>query len=128
MPNSMIPLFWPQIYKKEWLQTLDKIFDTRWIGQGPMVDEFERQFAKKFKYKYCLVENRDKLIDFLRKNDIECDLVHLRNDIFKVFGGKRQNLPNMKKLEDQYLYLPLSSTINLKDVDYIAKVFKLWQE
>lgn len=53
----MIPLFYPQIYKKEWLDALGNIFDTRWIGQGPVVDEFEKKFGKKFNYKYCLGVN-----------------------------------------------------------------------
>ena len=44
----MIPLFYPQIYKEEWLDALSKIFDTRWLGQGPMVEEFEGVFGKKF--------------------------------------------------------------------------------
>ncbi|OGH18091.1 MAG: hypothetical protein A2868_03460 [Candidatus Levybacteria bacterium RIFCSPHIGHO2_01_FULL_40_15b] len=53
----MIPLFWPQQFKAEWLETLSKVFDTKWLGQGPMVDEFEREFGKKFNYKYCLAVN-----------------------------------------------------------------------
>lgn len=75
-----------------------------------------------------LSKKRNELIKHLRKNNIECDLVHLRNDIFKVFGGKRQDLPNMNRLENEYLYLPLNSTITFKDIDYIAKVFNLWQK
>lgn len=75
-----------------------------------------------------LSKNRNELIEYLRKNNIECDLVHLRNDIFKIFGGRRQDLPNMNRLENEYLYLPLNSTTTLKDVDYIAKVFNLWQK
>lgn len=53
----MIPLFWPQIYKEEWLAELEKVFSTRWIGQGPLVDEFEAQFAQKFGYPWCLAVN-----------------------------------------------------------------------
>lgn len=69
-----------------------------------------------------LAKNRNNLIKYLRKNHIECDLVHLRNDIFKVFGGKRQNLPNMNRLEGQYLYLPLNSKVTVEDVKYISKL------
>ena len=29
----------------------------RWIGQGPLVDEFEQEFAKKFGFKYCAMTN-----------------------------------------------------------------------
>ena len=53
----MIPLFYPQIYKSEWLDALGKIFDTRWLGQGPKVEEFEKEFRKKFNYDYCLAVN-----------------------------------------------------------------------
>lgn len=52
-----INLFYPAILKNEWLQELAKVFNTRWLGQGPLVDEFEKQFAEKFKYKYCLSVN-----------------------------------------------------------------------
>jgi len=53
----MIPLFWPQQYKKEWLKALADVFDTRWIGQGPLVDQFENEFGKKFGYDYCVAVN-----------------------------------------------------------------------
>ena len=53
----MIPLFWPTIYKDEWLTELEKVFSTRWIGQGPMVDKFEKEFGKKFGFDYCLSVN-----------------------------------------------------------------------
>ena len=53
----MIPLFWPQIYKDEWLLELSEIFETRWLGQGPKVNEFENEFGKKFNYNYCLAVN-----------------------------------------------------------------------
>jgi len=52
-----VPLFWPAIYKEEWWKELSKIFDTRWLGQGPKVDEFEREFGKKFGYEYCVSTN-----------------------------------------------------------------------
>jgi perosamine synthetase len=53
----MVPLFYPQIYKEEWLKELEKVFSTRWLGQGPKVDEFEQEFGKKFNYEYCLAVN-----------------------------------------------------------------------
>jgi perosamine synthetase len=75
-----------------------------------------------------LAKDRNKLIQYLRKNGIECDLVHLRNDIFKVFGGQRQDLPNMNRLENEYFYLPLNNSTTLEDVDFVAKIFNLWQK
>lgn len=52
-----IPLFWPNIYKDEWLIELSKVFDTRWLGEGPKTKEFEKEFEKKFNYKHCLSTN-----------------------------------------------------------------------
>lgn len=52
-----IPLFWPAIHKEEWLKALEKVFSTRWIGQGPMVEKFEKLFGKKFGYDYCISVN-----------------------------------------------------------------------
>src|SRR3989344_4400033 len=308
-----IPLFWPQQFKHEWLESLNNVFNTRWLGQGPLVEEFEKKFGEKFNYKYCLAlnsgtsaldlayhligidkgdevittcftctatniplvrrgarlvfadinenlvidyadvekrvtpktkaivavtlggipidkkifrnknnykrakklrwfgidreakrkrgwnclinhktameieeagykyhmndiaaavglvglkhtdeildyrrdlcdyytvgmpedircvyggsywlfaiitEQRDGLIEYLRKNGIECDIVQLRNDIFKVFGGKRQNLPKMNELEKKYMYLPLNSKITRNDIDFIKKTIIQWK-
>jgi len=42
-----ITLFYPH-YPKNYLEALKKIFQTRWIGQGPLVDKLEVIFEKKF--------------------------------------------------------------------------------
>jgi len=68
-------------------------------------------------------DNRDEVMKYLRDNDIECDLVQIRNDVFKIFGG-RQKLPNMDKLESQYLYLPLHPKMSIDDVHYITGVLQ----
>ena len=44
--NEGIPLFYPYISDKAKTEVLDTL-DTRWIGQGPKVDKFERLFTKK---------------------------------------------------------------------------------
>ena len=71
-----------------------------------------------------ITENRNNLMDKLAKHRIESDPVQIRNDVFKVFGGKRENLPNMDRLEEKYLYLPLHPKITFKDIEYIAKIIK----
>jgi dTDP-4-amino-4,6-dideoxygalactose transaminase len=68
-----------------------------------------------------LEKNRDKIMDQLKERDIECDLVHLRNDIFTPFGSKRQKLPNMNKIESQYLYLPIHSNMSHEDATFISQ-------
>ena len=68
-----------------------------------------------------VTDARDDLADHLRDRDIECNLIHLRNDIYAVFGGKRKNLPNMDYIEPRYLYLPLNPEVSLKNVRYICR-------
>lgn len=67
-----------------------------------------------------LTANRNATLEYLRNNGVECDLVQLRNDIFRVFGGARQNLPNMNSFEDEYLYLPLHGNVTFDDINYIT--------
>ena len=69
-----------------------------------------------------LERDRDEVMTKLKEAGIESDPVQLRNDIFKVFGGERQDLPNMSEMEEKYLYLPLNCKVTLKDVEYIAGV------
>ena len=71
---------------------------------------------------------RDELASYLTTEGIDNNLVHLRNDIFKVFGGKRQKLPNMDELESQYLYLPLNTKVTVKDVKHICGLIKKFYE
>jgi len=53
----VIPLFYPYIPKKKILKEISDTLDSRWIGQGPKVDLFEKNFAKKMGYKYPLMVN-----------------------------------------------------------------------
>lgn len=71
-----------------------------------------------------LTKKRDELADYLTKNDIENNLVHIRNDLFKILGGKRQDLPNMDWVESRYLCLPLNCKINRSDVRFICKIIR----
>jgi len=67
------------------------------------------------------VKDRNKLIKKLASKRIESGLVHMRNDIYSVFGGKRLDLPNMNRLEKSYLFLPCHNKMTIKDVKYICK-------
>lgn len=71
-----------------------------------------------------VVNNRDNFAKHLARAGIETNLVHLRNDIYKIFGGVRRSLPNMNWLEDKYIYLPIHMNITLKDAKYIVKCIK----
>lgn len=71
-----------------------------------------------------LTERRDELADYLTKKGVENNLVHIRNDIYRIFGGKRQNLPNMNWVEERYLCLPLNFKISKADVRFICRTIK----
>lgn len=71
---------------------------------------------------------RDALASYLEDRGIETNLVHLRNDAYKIFGGKRENLPNMNFIEDKYLCLPINPKVTVKDVQYISKTINQFYE
>jgi perosamine synthetase len=71
-----------------------------------------------------IAENRRELQAKLRSNGIESNQVHYRNDRYTVFGGRRDNLPNMDAIEDNYLVLPLHTKITFDHVDKICDVIR----
>lgn len=95
-----------------------------------LVDEYKRRLPKNihvvaggsYWLMGILVDRRDVLAEYLIKEGVDNNLIHLRNDIFKVFGGKRLNLPHMNEIEDKYLYLPLNTKVTVKDVRKICKL------
>lgn len=68
-----------------------------------------------------IAEKRDQLANYLAQNEVETNLVHVRNDQYKIFGGKRLNLPNMDWVEKRYLCLPLNPMVKTSDVRYICR-------
>jgi len=73
-----------------------------------------------------IVEDRYKLQEKLRDNNIESNQVHFRNDrysIFKEFTDGKV-FPNMDKVEDDYLVLPLHTKMTVEDVKRVCSVIK----
>ncbi len=71
-----------------------------------------------------MVEDRVGLMNKLRHQKIESAQVHYRNDRYSIFGGRRDDLPNMDAIEDKYLVLPLHPKLGITDVNYICNVIK----
>lgn len=69
-----------------------------------------------------ITDKRDAIAEALKAEGIETNLVHLRNDIFEIFGGEKQNLPTMDKLESKYLYLPINHLVTKKDVQNTCRI------
>ncbi len=72
----------------------------------------------------CIIDRRDDFCQAVEAKGVETHVVQLRNDIYSVFGGKRQNLPAMDEMEERYVYLPLHDQISKEDVEEICKVIK----
>ena len=71
-----------------------------------------------------LVERREDFAKVMFEADIDTNLVQVRNDVYKVFGGKRADLPNMNEVEDKYLSLPIGMHVSEDDVQYICDTIK----
>lgn len=71
-----------------------------------------------------IAENRFELQKKLRANNIESNQVHYRNDRYSIFGGRKDNLPQMDMLEDKYLVLPLHTRMSINDAEKICDVIK----
>lgn len=71
-----------------------------------------------------VVQQRFDLQKKLREHHIESNQVHYRNDRYSIFGGRRNNCPNMDAIEDKYLVLPLHTKMSVADVERICSVIK----
>jgi len=71
-----------------------------------------------------LVEKRDEFAKMCKFYDIETNMVHIRNDAYKIFGGRRYDLPNMDWVEPRYICLPINMKVSIEDVDYICDCIK----
>lgn len=71
-----------------------------------------------------IADDRKKLQAKLRRNRIESNQVHFRNDRYSIFRQEKENLPNMDYVEDRYLVLPLHTKMNATDVHRICRVIR----
>jgi len=70
------------------------------------------------------VENRDDFQKKLAAGEIESHMVHVRNDICPIFGGKRLDLPVMNEVEDKYISIPLHNHLTDDDISKVIKTIK----
>jgi len=71
-----------------------------------------------------LVERRDDFARMMFEADVDTNVVQVRNDIYKIFGGERADLPIMNAIEEQYISLPLGMHVSEDDVCYICDCIK----
>jgi perosamine synthetase len=73
-----------------------------------------------------IVEDRFTLQKKLRNNGIESNQVHFRNDRYSIFKEFTHGkfFPNMDKVEENYLVLPLHTKMTVSDVKRVCDVIK----
>ena len=71
-----------------------------------------------------LVERRDDFAKMLFENDIDSNVVQVRNDLYKIFGGERCELPTMNKVEHKYLCLPIGMHVSVDDAYLVCETIK----
>lgn len=70
-----------------------------------------------------LVERRDAFAEMLFEAGVDTNLVQIRNDSYKIFGG-RARLPVLDEIEEKYISLPLNMTTTEEEVRYICKCIR----
>jgi len=71
-----------------------------------------------------LVERREDFIRMMRSKGIDTHMVHIRCDVYPIFGGERLDLPVMNELESKYVSIPLHMGLSDEDVTKIIETVK----
>jgi perosamine synthetase len=69
-------------------------------------------------------ERRADLVRRLREARIEASIVHRRNDVYSVFGGRRRDLPQLDRFEASYVNLPVHPGLEPHQVERVAATIR----
>jgi perosamine synthetase len=78
-------------------------------------------------FAHTLTPKREELMAHLKEHGVHAGVHHFRNDKYSIFGGKVA-LPNMDRLESQYMILPLHHGMSVQDVTNICTLIKNFNE
>jgi perosamine synthetase len=67
------------------------------------------------------VAERERFWAAMRGRGVEVSVVHVRNDQYTVFGGRRRDLPQLDELEPEYVCLPVHNHLTIDDVEYVIE-------
>lgn len=70
------------------------------------------------------VDDRNEFIKHMLSKGIGVTVHNWRNDRYSIFGGKRNDLPNLDKLDKTLVNLPIHHAITEEDVDFIISEIK----
>lgn len=116
-----------------------KYFDQEFNRRAQLAEKYNQELLgipgiKLFQYKddrtsgnwlYCMhVENRANFYRMMKSKGIETSIVHKRNDADPVFGGRRDDLPQVDRISKDVISIPMHSGLTSEDIDYIIKSIK----
>lgn len=70
------------------------------------------------------VGRRTEFAELMYSKGIEVSVHNWRNDKYTVFGGLRKDLPNLEKLDNDLICIPLHHKLSDQNVDYIIEAIK----
>jgi len=70
------------------------------------------------------VERRDEFCMTMRGRGVDASIVHIRNDVHDVFGGRRADLPTLDAYEKTHVSIPLGWWVSLEDAAYVCDCIK----
>lgn len=70
------------------------------------------------------VDRRTEFAKWMRSKNIEVSVHNWRNDKYTVFGGLRKDLPNLERLNNDLICIPLHHNLSDQDVDHIIEAIK----
>lgn len=70
------------------------------------------------------VKSRGNFYKAMKDKGIESSIVHMRNDLYTVFGGLRKDLPVLDEFEKTNISIPLHNRMTDQDVSYIISTVK----
>jgi len=72
------------------------------------------------------VENRDNFMDFMKEKEIVVSRVHERNDLHTCVREYSSLLPNLEKVVEEMICIPVGWWVSSKDRKYIVQSIKEW--
>ena len=67
-----------------------------------------------------LVDDREDFVDYMAKNGVGCDRVHVRNDFYTVFGGIRKELSNLNIFDKTLVNIPVGWWLSKENLNHIT--------
>jgi len=67
------------------------------------------------------VPRRDDFHAALKSRGVETSIVHMRNDVYSVFGKKRKDLPHLNQFSESFICIPLHNQLSDNQVDHVIQ-------